>query len=115
MFLKETESLAMRQFAKRSEVELISTILLETELRRIAARSGVSQAVVSEVLTGITVYPVLDGDFRAAGTLPGNVRTLDALHLQGVLSTQSDVLVTYDNRMSSVAETLLGLVVLQPA
>jgi len=110
----EAESEAMEQFANRSDVELVGSMLLETELRRMAVRNGFDQADVSDVLDGITLYPFRDSDFMMAGILPGEMlRSLDALHIQCALSVGVDCVVTYDTRMIDACSQV-GLVTVQP-
>jgi len=111
---REAESAALQLFANRDDVELVSTLLLETELRRFATRSGVSQTAVSDVLDGIALYGFEDSDFKAAGLLPSaTLRSLDALHVQGAIVAGADCMVAYDARLVTACAEV-GLKVVQP-
>ncbi|MCL1898857.1 MAG: type II toxin-antitoxin system VapC family toxin [Micrococcales bacterium] len=115
LVINEPESDPMAQFANRDDVEMVSCVLLETELRRVATRAGQSQSKVTKVLESIEVFSLEDGDFRAAGLMAGaTLRSLDALHLTAALFTKAEIVVTYDNRMTDAATTLLGMQVVQP-
>ena len=109
----EAESAAMRVFAGRSDVELVGTFLLETELRRFAGRQPISQTDVTQVLDGISLFSLEDSDFAAAGLLPGFMRSLDALHVQGALALGADQVATYDAQMVTACG-LVGLRVVSP-
>ena len=112
---REAESVALQSFANRDDVDLVSTLLLETELRRFASRNTIGQAAVSEVLDGISLYAFEDLDFKAAGLLPGpTLRSLDALHIQSALVLRADCMVTYDTRLVQVCSEV-GLSVAQPS
>lgn len=58
-------------------------------------------AVVSEIL-------LTDEVRRAAATMPGRIRTLDAIHVASaqVVGDALDVLISYDKRMLEVAEAV---------
>jgi len=110
----EAETEAMRTFANRSDVELVGSMLLETELRRMAVRADIPQTTVSAALDRITLYPFEDTDYTLAGILPGKMlRSLDALHIQCALSVGVDCVVTYDSRMIDACNQV-GLLVVQP-
>ena len=114
LLLNEPESTALESFAKQAGTQLVSTYLLETELRRITTRRGLAQADATLLLSNITLYSLSDADFAAAGLLPGEtLRSLDALHVQGALALMADAVVTYDTRMADVCQQL-GIPVLQP-
>lgn len=93
---------------------VISSTLLETELRRAATRTAVDQQNVSEVLERILLLDVERADFRAAGLLPGPVRSLDALHVAVALRIGADVMITYDEQQAEAARSA-GLSTLAPA
>jgi len=115
MLQRENESAAMQSFANEADVELISLLLLETELRRFASRNVISQTAVSDVLDGVSLYGFEDSDFKAAGLLPGSVlRSLDALHIQGAIALGADCMVAYDARLTEACAAV-GLKVVQPA
>ena len=110
----EIESPAMVRFVNEDDVDLVGTFLLETELRRLANRSRISQATVTELLSSVSLYPLVDADFAAAGLLPGELlRSLDALHVQGAIALRADCVVTYDARLADACQQM-GLPVVQP-
>jgi uncharacterized protein len=91
-----------------------SSLLLETELRRLGIRLSIPQERVTAVLERMTLL-VPDGDvFRNAGLLPGNaLRSLDALHVAAALRWGADGVVTYDERQATAARSV-GLSVTSP-
>ncbi|MGH3852090.1 MAG: type II toxin-antitoxin system VapC family toxin [Pseudonocardiaceae bacterium] len=94
--------------------DLLSSMLLETELRRLAVRVELPQAAVTQLLER---FDLVESDrtlYREAGLLPGrHLRGLDALHLAAALRVGADVMVTYDHRQADAANTA-GLPVLAP-
>ena len=114
--LEERESEALAAAIESASPELVSCLLLETELRRaVQGRAELAQDIVAPVLERIGLYDVPPSDFQVAGILPGaNLRSLDALHLTAAIRLGVDAVVTYDTRMTEAAHAL-GLVVLAPA
>lgn len=97
-----------------ADIDVVSSLLLETELRRLAVRQGIDQTVVSDILDGVTLYEVPSGVYRSAGLLPGPMlRSLDALHISVAVQLGADVVVTYDRRMQDAAAAA-GLRVIAP-
>ena len=112
LLVQESESAALAEWA--DAVELVSSVLLETELRRLAVRTGIPQADVTAVLDRVPLYEVAPSLFHEAGVLLGaNLRSLDALHLAVALRLRVNAVVTYDARMAQSARDL-GLTVLMP-
>lgn len=94
---------------------LVSTQLLETEMRRVGLRHGLDQAVVTSLLAAVSLTVLRKADFTAAGLLGGvGSRSLDALHLQGALRLDARAILTYDRRLTEAAEAI-GLEVVAPA
>ena len=94
--------------------QVVSCVLLETELRRLALRVGVSQAAVTELLEGVVVAELERAQFRMAGLLNGEqLRSLDALHVASALRWQADAVLTYDHRQAQAAQDA-GIRVLAP-
>lgn len=91
-----------------------SSLLLETELRRLAIRLSIPQERVTSVLERVEML-VPDGDvYRTAGLLPGTaLRSLDALHVAAALRWGADGVVTYDERQAAAARAV-GLSVAAP-
>lgn len=114
LLLSENESGALSSWADGDDVELVSSCLLETELRRIAARAEVPQDAVSDILDRVALDDAPPSLFREAGLLPGRfLRSLDAIHLATALRLGVDTVVTYDVRLAASTE-LLGMRVLAP-
>jgi predicted nucleic acid-binding protein len=102
LIVAEAESIVLRRFVDDLEPPslLLSSALLETETRRAAARTGVEQAVVSDLMAQIAmVYPERP-DFVDAGLLPvAGLRSLDALHLVTALRAEANAMIAYDHRL----------------
>jgi len=93
---------------------LLSSMLLETELRRLAVRVDLAQAAVTHLLERFDLMETDRSLYREAGLLPGrHLRSLDALHLAAALRVGADVMVTYDRRQAEAADAA-GLPVLAP-
>lgn len=93
---------------------LLSSMLLETELRRLAVRVDLAQAAVTHLLERFDLMETDRSLYREAGLLPGrHLRSLDALHLAAALRVGADVMVTYDRRQADAADAA-GLPVLAP-
>lgn len=93
---------------------LLSSMLLETELRRLAVRVDLAQTAVTHLLERFDLVETERSLNREAGLLPGrHLRSLDALHLVVALRVGADVMVTYDRRQADAADAA-GLPVLAP-
>ncbi len=93
---------------------LLSSMLLETELRRLAVRVDLAQAAVTHLLERFDLVETDRSLYREAGLLPGrHLRSLDALHLAAALRVGADVMVTYDRQQAAAADAV-GLPVLAP-
>jgi len=116
LVVEEPESDALARAIDREQADLVSSWLLETELRRAAQREeALNQGIITGLLDGIGLYEVPASLFREAGLLPGaGLRSLDALHLAAAVRIGVDHVVTYDARMTDSAREL-GLGVLAPA
>jgi hypothetical protein len=118
LLVDESESAALGAYLDglvSDGVPLVSSFLLETELRRLAVRHRLNQAVVSDVLDRFDLFEPDRAIFVEAGLLPGaGLRILDALHIVVAVRLEADVLVTYDVRQAESAR-LVGLRVVAPA
>ena len=115
LLVAEAESVALAHWLDQPDLRPVATLLLETELRRLAVRLGFSQQAVSAVLDGVELFALADTAYREAGLMPRrDLRSLDALHLAAALRLDVDVLVTYDERLAS-ASADVGLAVVAPA
>lgn len=100
--------------AAADEDTLTSSMLLETELRRLGVRLDLPQKAITQVLDRIDLVEPDRTVHREAGLLSGrHLRSLDALHLAVALRVDADVMLTYDHRQAAAAETA-GLRVAAP-
>ena len=89
LLVDEAESEALASFLDRirDEQRLVSSALLETELRRLAVRLELDQAAVTDLMARVDLVDPPRSLFHEAGLLPGPyLRSLDALHLVVCLS-----------------------------
>ena len=118
LLVEEAESAALAAHLDAAVVagdQVVSCVLLETELRRLAVRVGVSQAAVTELLEGVDVAELERAQFRTAGLLSGEqLRSLDALHVASALRWQADAMLSYDIRQAQAAKDA-GILVLAPS
>jgi predicted nucleic acid-binding protein len=93
---------------------VLSSMLLEAELRRLAVRVDLAQTAVTQLLERFDLVETDRSLYREAGLLPGrHLRSLDALHLAVALRVGADAIVTYDHRQADAADAA-GLPVLAP-
>ena len=103
----ESEALAAYVDETGAEQDLVSSALLETELRRLAVRLGLDQSAVTDLLARLDLVDPPRSLFHEAGLLPGTqLRILDALHLATALRVDADTLVAYDARLLDAARSL---------
>ena len=114
--MEEPESVALRDRLMQ-DADQVASAIVEVEVVRAVRRAApeltaLAQNVVSQIAV---VEPTEAIRERAALLEPATLRSLDALHLATALEIgdELDGLVTYDGRMSAVAETF-GLAVLAP-
>lgn len=109
----ESESDALRAYLDDEPI-LVSSDLLETELRRIGVRHHIDQVLITAILDGITLTPLTRDQFREAGLYPQpGLRSLDALHLASALGVEASAILTYDARLCEAARAH-GLAVIAP-
>jgi len=110
----ESEALAAYLDGIGGDEDLVSSALLETELRRLAVRLELDQSVVTDLLARVDLVDPPRSLFHEAGLLPGaHLRSLDALHLATALRVDADTLVAYDARLLDAARSV-GLGVQSP-
>ncbi len=110
----ESEALAAYLDGIGGDEDLVSSALLETELRRLAVRLALDQSAVSDLLARVELVDPPRSLFHEAGLLPGaHLRSLDALHLATALRVDADTLVAYDARLLDAARSV-GLGVQSP-
>jgi len=111
----ESEALAAYLDGIGDEQDLVSSALLETELRRLAVRLDLDQSAVTDLLARVDLVDPPRSLFHEAGLLPGtHLRSLDALHLATALRVEADTLVAYDARLLDAARSV-GLGVHSPS
>ena len=109
----EQESDGLRSYLDEGPT-LVSSDLLETELRRIGIRHDIDQVLITSVLDGVTLTPLIRDQFREAGLYPQiGLRSPDALHLAGALHIEASAILTYDIRLAEAARAH-GLEVVAP-
>lgn len=98
LLVEETGSEALAQYldelAGDRDAVLLSSWLLHTELHCAAGRrpEWVDPVGVGQVLDVLTLVDLTRGDLLTAGSLPGRLRSHDALHLAVALRVGADAL-----------------------
>ena len=114
LLVEQLESDALESWLDQTSDILVSSDLLEIELRRLAVREGVDQADVTRLLDGVSLAALDRAVYRSAGLLPmPYLRTLDALHLEAAMRLDAAAVLTYDRRLSKAARSV-GLRVVAP-
>lgn len=114
LLVLQPETRALLDWLDQTRARLVSSDLLETELRRMAVREGRDQAKVSAILDGVSLAALDRATYRSAGFLPmPYLRTLDALHLEAAIRLDVDAILTYDERLGDSAGEV-GLDVIAP-
>ena len=112
LLVEEDESAALAEYLEQPDMEIMSCLLLETEMRRFAVRQVLPQAEVTAILDAISLYEMPRSLYYEAGILAGqHPRSLDALHLAAAVRLGADVVVSYDSWMADAAADI-GLNVL---
>lgn len=114
LLVERLESDALESWLDQTSDILVSSDLLEIELRRLAVREGIDQADVTRLLDGVSLAALDRAVYRSAGLLPmPYLRTLDALHLEAAMRLDAAAVLTYDRRLSKAARSV-GLRVVAP-
>lgn len=114
LLVAQAETMDLVNWLDREDARLVSSDLLETELRRMAIREGRDQSKVSTILDGVSLAALDRATYRSAGFLPMQyLRTLDALHLEAAIRLDADAVLTYDHRLGEAARAA-GLDVIAP-
>ena len=114
LLVEQLESDALESWLDQTSDILVSSDLLEIELRRLAVREGIDQADVTRLLDGVSLAALDRAVYRSAGLLPmPYLRTLDALHLEAAIRLDAAAVLTYDRRLSKAARSV-GLRVVAP-
>lgn len=117
LLVEEAESAALTSYVQSSadERQLVASWLLHTELHCAANRhpNEVDLDSVGVVLDTVSLIDLTRGDMLTAGTLPGRLRSNDAIHLAVALRVGTDEMLTYDAELANAAG-VAGLSVVQP-
>ena len=115
LLVDERESADLAEYVDAAQQELVSALLLETELRRAVYRQELlTQEAVSAFLATLTLYDMPPSLYMEAGLIGGpNLRSLDALHVCAALRCGASAILTYDKRMRQAAAAV-GLPVISP-
>lgn len=115
LLVEEAESQALAERIDEAKADLAGALLLETELRRAAARRpALTQGAITSLLEGIDLFDMPRSLYTEAGLIGGaGLRSLDALHLTAAIRCRATYLVTYDARLIDSARDL-GVQVLSP-
>lgn len=94
---------------------LVASWLLHAELHRAANRhpDDLGLDSVAVVLDTVSLVDLTRGDLLTAGTLPGQLRSNDAMHLAVALRIGADQMLTYDPELAA-AVGAAGLRIAQP-
>ena len=115
LLIDQPESAALLDWLDSTAAELVSSDLLETELRRVAVREGLDQSDVTRLLDGVALAALDRAVYRGAGYLPmPYLLTLDALHLEAAIRLDASAVLTYARRLGEAARAA-GLDVIAPA
>ena len=95
---------------------LVSSWLLHTELCCAANRhpADVAADAVEAVLSALALVDIDRADLIAAPSLPGRLRSADAIHLASALRVGCDAILVYDEELRAAAITV-GIRPLSPS
>ncbi|MBO0852924.1 MAG: type II toxin-antitoxin system VapC family toxin [Nocardia sp.] len=103
--------------ARTAGEDIYSSKLVQVEMARVLQREELSLALSMPVLSSLWLIDIDDDVIRTASSISTgkHLRSLDAIHLgtASLLAPDGVTVVTHDDRMKAVAETL-GLSVLDP-
>lgn len=116
----EAESPAVRRVLRDQDTEgalLTSSSLAWVEVWRSLRRAAVSDlaATAQGALAGVAEFPLTEAVLtRARRVGPGDLRSLDAIHLASAIAVGAGSVLTYDDRLATAARSI-GLAVVAPA
>jgi len=118
LLVEEAQSSALMNYLQSAtqERQLVASWLLHTELHCAANRhpDEVDLESVGIILDTVSLIDLTRGDLLTAGTLPGRLRSNDALHLVVALRVGADELITYDAELDAAAHAA-GIVAVRPS
>jgi predicted nucleic acid-binding protein len=112
----ESEALVARLESPERDRRLVASWLLHTELHCAANRhpNDIALEALNGMLDIVSLIDLTRGDLLTAGTLPGRLRSNDAMHLAVALRVGAEEMFTYDAELAAAASAA-GLAVVQPA
>jgi len=114
LLVERLESDALENWLDQTSDMLVSSDLLEVELRRLAVREGIDQADVTRLLDGVSLAALDRAVYRSASLLPmPYLRTLDALHLEAAMRLDATAVLAYGHRLGK-ATRAAGIQVIAP-
>ncbi len=117
LIIEEPESGAMSAAIETARGEghrVVSSILLETELRRAGHRYGIDTTIIDHELAKLAIISAADSTFvRAGAFVDPTLRSLDALHVAAAVECGATTIYTYDSRQASAAQRV-GIIVAAP-
>lgn len=117
LLVDEAESDALRAYlqANAADQKLVASWLLHPELHCAANRhpDDIDLDFVRVVLDTVSLIDITRGDLLTAGTLPGPLRSNDAIHLATALRVGADDMLTYDAELAEASDSA-GLSVVCP-
>jgi uncharacterized protein len=118
LLVEEAESATLKAHLQTARAEghrIVSSILIETELRRAGHRLGIAVVDIESELSKLDIISIEDSTFFRAGNFPDPLlRSLDALHLAAAIECAATAIYTYDARQALGAQNA-GIPVLAPA
>ncbi len=117
LLVEEAESAALTAHlaTPSTDRQLVASWLLHAELHCAANRhpDDIDLDAVGVVLDVVSLVDLSRGDLLTAGTLPGRLRSNDAIHLAVALRLGADEMITYDDELAAAAGSA-GVTVLRP-
>jgi uncharacterized protein len=117
LLVEEAESASLATYLATSvDRQLVASWLLHVELHCAANRhpDDIDLAAVTVVLEVVSLIDLSRGDLLTAGTLPGRLRSNDAVHLAVALRVGAEEMITYDGELASVAASA-GVTIVRPS
>lgn len=117
LLIEQPESAALSRHlesGRASGHRVVSSVLLETELRRAGHRYGLERETIDTEVAKVTLISASDSTFARAGAFPDPLlRSLDALHLATAIECGAVAIYTYDRRQAEAA-VHIGIDVIAP-
>jgi uncharacterized protein len=124
LLIEEPESAALETHLNKivdDDGRVMSSVLLDIELTRVALRNGIARAHVDAIVQEVHLMGILPEVIDAAKNLTQSLKSLDAIHVgtASLLMEEAEgdeaieQLVTYDRQMARAADEL-GFEVVSP-